>query len=217
MLQCQLWYVLRNKCGYAKPHRIEACFLKNGRLLCEYYTSNEGKMKLNFKLISYFFCVATTLSGAPAFAGGGASFFLSNAPSNQLLTPGQTTSVTLTSGVSQGTITSLATNNPDYVVVGGTCVVGQSYASPQTCTVIVRFTGAVPGSTTALLTGTCTAVAAVGGFSMTCGNPASTLAQFSGNGAAAVITQAVNTLSPAGLAALVSLMLGVGAFLTLRR
>ncbi len=147
--------------------------------------------------------------------------FSSSLPEIQSLTPGQIFPVTLTANTSTDgiTFTTPFVFNPNggnqfNVVPGGTCAVGTFVASGQTCTVLVQFVGATPGAFTGTLLGQCTFNAVVGGYSINCASGAQgVLGQFAGNGLAAV----VDTLGASGLSLLMLAVLGMGAFVSLRR
>ncbi|MEO7253993.1 MAG: hypothetical protein ABIZ64_07110 [Casimicrobium sp.] len=100
------------------------------------------------------------------------------------------------------------------VVPGGTCVVGTPFTNGQTCTVLVKFVGAAPGTFSATLLGQCQIVASLGGFAVNCANNSQgAVGQFVGNGLAAV----VDALGAPGLSLLMLAMLGIGTFVSLRR
>ena len=99
-------------------------------------------------------------------------------------------------------------------VPGGTCIVGSSYTNGQTCTVLIKFVGASPGSFTATLLGQCQLSSSLGGYSISrISNTQGALGSFVGNGLAAV----VDTLGASGLSLLMLAVLGIGTFVTLRR
>jgi hypothetical protein len=174
------------------------------------------------------FLVLLAMSSSMTWAGVSFSGFFSNAPSNAILTPGQVLTVTLTASTTSVPpallLNTLTLNDPSgqFQIVGGTCAAGNNYTNAATCTVLVRFNGNTAGTFNGTLTGSCSLIAAVGGFSITCGTtagvagPVGTFAQFSGNGVAAAIATAVDTLGPGGLALLMCAVLAVGAFRTLR-
>jgi hypothetical protein len=157
--------------------------------------------------------VLLAVSTSMAWAGNSSGFF-SNPSTNATLTPGQVLTVTLTASTTAVPPTlllnTLTLNDPSgqFQIVGGTCAAGNNYSSAQTCTVLVRFNGNAAGTFNGTLTGSCSLIAAVGGFAISCGTtagvpgPIDTLAQFSGNGVAAAIATAVDTLGPGGLALL---------------
>lgn len=172
-------------------------------------------------------CLAVLLvccgASVPAWAGVASyGFFSSPLSSTQLLTPGQTFPVTLTantnsnSGVQFSAPFALNPNggNQFIVVPGGTCVAGTVFTNGQTCTVLVRFVGTTPGSFLATLLGQCQFNAQVGGYSVNCAsNTQGIVGQFAGNGLAAV----VDALGATGLSMLMLAVLGIGAFVSLRR
>jgi hypothetical protein len=197
--------------------------------MTEYY---ERSNKLGRLQMSSFFvrCLVVLLAMSTSVVWAGSSFsgFFSNAPSTATLAPGQVFTVTLTAGSSSvpptlllNTLT-LTDPSGQFQIVGGTCAAGNNYSNAQTCTVLVRFNGNAAGTFNGTLTGSCSLIAAVGGYSITCGTtagvvgPVGTFAQFTGNGIAVAINTAVDTLGPGGLALLICAVLAVGAFQTLR-
>ena len=148
-------------------------------------------------------------------------FFDSPLPLTQSLTPGQILPVTLSArtNVGSGILFSapFALNpnggNQFNVVPGGTCVVGTPFTNGQTCTVLVQFVGATPGSFLATLLGQCQFNVQIGGYSVNCSLAQGVVGQFAGNSLAAV----VNALGAPGLSLLMLAVLGMGAFVSLRR
>ena len=178
---------------------------------------------------TWYFRFATfvaALLALPAFAGSPLAYIVSDAPSSRILTPGQVFTVTLTARAPfegrSNVLSTLSLNDPSgqFQIVGGTCAAGASLADAATCTVQVRFSGNQNGNFTGLLSGSCAATAAVGGYLINCGvgaaGPVATLAQFTGAGVAVAIAQAVDTLGAGSLGALVAMMLAISAFYTLR-
>lgn len=148
--------------------------------------------------------------------------FNTSVPSTQSLTPGQIFPVTLTANTnlpgiafSSPFVLNPNVGNQFVVVPGGTCALATSYTNGQTCTVLVQFLGTTSGSFTADLLGQCQFSAQLGGFGVNCepGSTQSILGRFAGNGLAAV----VDALGASGLSVLMLAVLGIGAFVTLRR
>lgn len=174
-----------------------------------------------FKVLVLVLLCSLYTNHASARAGFG--MFFSSAPTpTKTLTPGETFPVTLTANTDQiaGILFSspFAFNpnggNQFSVVAGGTCNTLTSYSNGQTCTVLVKFTGSTPGSFTGNLLGQCQFSAQLGGYSINCANNTQgVLGQFVGNGLAAV----VDALGGSGLSLLMLAVLGIGAFVTLRR
>ena len=104
-----------------------------------------------------------------------------------------------------------------FQIVGGTCNTTTAYVNNATCTVNIKFLGANPGSFTADLKMQCSAVAAAGGYTITCGNGtpgvAATMARVVGNGIAAM----VDALGTGGLTLMAALLFLATSILTLKR
>jgi hypothetical protein len=174
-----------------------------------------------FTIIAAFFGL-----GGNCFAGS-ASFglFSSDAPfPTKTFVPGESFTVTLSaSNVPSASLLlldlplTLSGGGGQFQITGGTCLAATSYSAGDTCTVILQFLGNAPGTFSATLSGTCRAVAAIGGYSIACGNgvagASGTLAALVGNG----VSGAVNTLGKEGLALLLTGLLAIGAFFTLRK
>ena len=171
-----------------------------------------------------FLAVLLVCFGASLQAWAGvANFgnFSSPLPETQTLTPGQIFPVTLTANTNTDGIAfsmPFAFNpnggNQFNVVPGGTCAENIFLANGQTCTVLVQFVGSTPGAFTGTLLGKCSFNAVAGGYSINCGSRVQgVLGQFAGNGLAAV----VDTLGASGLSLLMLTVLGMGAFVSLRR
>jgi hypothetical protein len=174
-----------------------------------------------FTIIAAFFGL-----GSNCFAGTiSFGFFNSNAPfPTKTFAPGESFTVTLTAAnVPTGRVLvlnlplTLSGGSGQFQITGGTCLAENSYSTGNTCTVILQFLGNAPGTFNANLLGTCSAFAAAGGYSINCGNAVAgasgTLAALVGNG----VSGAVNTLGKEGLALLLTSLLAIGAFFTLRR
>ncbi len=171
-----------------------------------------------FTIIAAFFGL-----GSSCFAGTPFGYFFSDAPFSRTLAPGESFTVTLTaSNVPSGNVLLLdqpltLSGGGQFQITGGTCLAATSYTSGNSCTVILQFLGNAPGTFNANLSATCRSVVAVGGYAIFCGNgvagASGSLAALVGNG----IAGAVNTLGKGGLALLLTGLLAIGAFFTLRR
>jgi hypothetical protein len=174
-----------------------------------------------FSIIAVFFGL-----GSNCFAGSASfGFFSSNAPfPTKTFVPGESFTVTLSaSNVPSASVLVLdlpltfSGGSGQFQITGGTCLAATSYSTGSTCTVILQFLGNAPGTFNATLSGACRAVAAAGGYGIFCGNgiagASGTLAALVGNG----VSGAVNTLGKEGLALLLTGLLTIGAFFTLRR
>ncbi len=172
--------------------------------------------------------LAALAFSVPSWAGSASTFFYSSQPTpTKTFVPGEVYTLTMTASTSNPTGVRFASAfvlNPNagsqfQIVPGGTCALATAYANGQTCTVNVQFTGTSPGSFNAQLLGQCELVpfVAVGGYGISCDSTTpglqSTLGAFVGTGIAA----GVDALGTTGFATLILMLLGLGAFFTLRR
>lgn len=173
--------------------------------------------------------VASLMIVTPTWAGNlPFGTFWSSEGSPKVFLPGEVYTLTFTSstdnvaGLSFSTPFALNPNDGGQfqIVPGGTCVLNTPYLNDQSCTVKVQFLGSAAGAFSSTLIGQCNVVApAFGGYAISCftGDPTTglpgILGRFAGNG----IATAVDALGRTGFATLVLVMLGLGAFFTLRR
>jgi len=165
------------------------------------------------------------LLGSTAWAGisiSTASAY-SNAAFSTTTVPGQTYTVTITAQT--GNAPSLTYNqialSPNlgnqFQIVGGTCNTTTQYVNNATCTVDIKFLGASPGSFTADLMMQCSALASIGGYSISCGNGtpglSARMARVVGTGIAA----AVDALGAGGLTLMAALLFMLTSVVTLNR
>jgi hypothetical protein len=184
-------------------------------------------MKL-LRCVHVVFAVAAFLAPAMSFAGnpvaivgsGNTSF---SAPSGGSST--QTLTLTFSAqGNGAGSQASLdflgfgGSNAKDFAIVGGTCAVGTTKldVNTPTCTVIVQFTPSTASAESATLTGSCTQVNAVGGFTLSCIDDTDTILSLAGAVIAAAITQ-LPFLDPRLVTALCVLFLLIGGYFAGRR
>lgn len=163
-------------------------------------------------------------AGSTAWAGVFSSFATSNAPPSTNMVPGQTYTVTVTAQTGSA-IPSIIYNqialSPNlgnqFQIVGGTCNTTTQYVNNATCTVDIKFFGTAPSSFTADLMMQCIGLAAVGGYSITCGTGtvgvSARMARVLGTGIAA----AVDALGAGGLTLLAALLFVMTSVITLKR
>lgn len=155
----------------------------------------------------------------------GTAFANGDGPTSRTLQPGQTFTLTVSTLV-QGAASGLQFNqialNPNvasqFQIVGGTCNTTTTYSGSTSCTVIVQFIGNQPGAATADLQMGCTALAAVGGYQISCAlgsgaGAVGTMARLVGTGVAA----AVDALGREGITLLALALCVLTAGLSLRR
>ena len=165
------------------------------------------------------------LLGSTVSAGGSISTAsaYSNAAFSTNMVPGQTYTVTITAQT--GNAPSLIYNqialSPNlgnqFQIVGGTCNTTTQYVNNATCTVDIKVLGASPGSFTADLMMQCSALASVGGYSISCGagtpGISARMARVVGTGIAAV----VDALGAGGLTLMAALLFLATTVITLKR
>jgi hypothetical protein len=172
--------------------------------------------------------IAALLAAGPVLAGAPVAII---GPSNVSLTspaigaPGATQTLTLTfnangnmaSNAQLNTLALGGTNPADFAIVGGTCQPGttQLGSGNPTCTVIVQYTAGSAANESALLTGTCTQVNLVGGFTLSCTGTSGTLTSLAGALLAALV--ATPMLDPKVLTGLCALLLAVGVYFANRK
>lgn len=110
------------------------------------------------------------------------------------------------------------TNAADFAITGGTCANGTNLADGNTCTVTIRYLPSSVPKETAQLNLTCTIVAVLGGFSLSCNNAgASGSYALYGFAAQALAAVSAPLLDPKLLTALSTMLLGLGVFFAARR
>jgi len=180
------------------------------------------------RYVHVVFAVAAFLAPALSFAGNPVAIVGSGNTSFSA-THGGSTTQTLTlnfnaAGNQAGTSAALqtlgfsGTNASDFAIVGGTCATGstQLNSTTPTCTVIVQFTPSTNGTESAIFQGSCTQVAAPGGFTLSCNGNTGTILSLAGAVLAAAITQ-LPFLDPRLVTALCVLFLVIGGYFAGRR
>jgi hypothetical protein len=157
----------------------------------------------------------------PSIMGGPATSLLSPA----IGTAGPTKTITLTfngnggsgNGASIAALATAGANAGDFAIVGGTCVAGTTVlsAGSPTCTVIVQYKASSASNESAQLTGNCTAVGLIGGFSLTCNGNSGPLTSLAGALVAALASTPM--LDPKLLTALCLMLLGIGTYFANRK
>ena len=184
---------------------------------------------MRFMGLRWIVTFASALAAGSAFAGAPTAVGITN-PANLSLTspaigaPGATQTLTLTFtsngttgyGASLNSLAIAGINAGDFAIVGGTCAAGSTVldSGNQTCTVIVQYTASTAAPATAQLNASCTTVALIGGFAVTCNGTTGQISSLAGTLLAALVSTPM--LDPKMLTALCSLLLAIGVYFASR-
>ncbi|MGH8042917.1 MAG: hypothetical protein ACREPN_12855 [Rudaea sp.] len=180
-----------------------------------------------FHWVRRIFPFVALCATVPAFAGVPAASIIGGSATS-LFSPGigsagPTKTITLTFsgsssvGAQLATLATAGANAGDFAIVGGTCAPGSTVldTGSPTCSVIVQYTASGAGAESAQLTGNCTSVGLIGGFSLSCSGTTGPLTSLMGALIAALASTPL--LDPKLLTVLCLLLLGIGTYFANRK